>query len=104
MEKKTEQTELGYKEKVKVKEPNLYKVVMHNDNVTTMEFVVELLMTLFKKSENEAVKLMLTIHNSGLAEVGVYPSDVAKSLCATAISIARKNNFPLLVTVEPKES
>ena len=66
------------KEKIKVKKPKDYKVVMHNDDFTTMEFVVNILMTVFKKDINTSNKIMMDVHKIGRGIVGVYPYDIAK--------------------------
>ena len=65
------------KEKVKIKKPKQYKVVMHNDDFTTMEFVVNILMTIFKKDINTSNKIMMDVHKLGRGIVGVYPYDIA---------------------------
>jgi len=79
-----------------------YKVVFHNDDYTTMEFVVESLMTFFHKSETEATHVMLTVHRKGSAVAGVYPREVAETKVAQVMDHARKHGMPLLVTAEPE--
>jgi len=88
------------KEKNKTKEPHQYKVIMHNDDVTTMDFVVVVLVNIFQKPHNEAVELMLTIHNTGSAIVGIYSFDIAISKINQTHQFARVNGFPLTCTYE----
>ena len=89
------------KTKKKLKKPRLYKVIMHNDNYTTMDFVVEILRNVFGKSEFEAHEIMLKIHNSGLGICGVYPYDIAYTKTEIVHYLADKNKFPLKCTIEP---
>lgn len=95
------QTGAAVKERVKVKEPQQYQVVMHNDDFTTMEFVVEVLKLVFSKEPSEAMALMLAIHHSGKAVVGVYTYDIATSKIEKAVALAREEGFPLRCTCEP---
>ncbi|MCQ2236833.1 MAG: ATP-dependent Clp protease adaptor ClpS [Bacteroidales bacterium] len=100
-----EQLEPIQKKSVSVRDEVLespsYDVVMHNDDETTMEFVVALLITVFFKSKAEATSLMMKIHNEGAAIVGTYNSiDIANSKASKAESLARTNDYPLRVTVE----
>ncbi len=80
---------------IKNEEPPQYKVIMLNDDITTMDFVVEVLQTVFQKSYNEAVDLMLTIHKTGSAIVGIYSFDIALSKIKKTHQIARAKGFPL---------
>lgn len=88
------------REKLKPKEPPLYKVIMHNDNITTMDFVVSILQMIYNKNYDEAVETMLKIHNTGNAVVGVYSLDIAISKITRTHQIARANGFPLKCTYE----
>ena len=88
------------KRKIKVKEPDMYRVKMHNDDFTTMDFVVEVLRQVFFKSEAEANALMLSIHKSGYAVVGIYPYDIAVSKVKKTNLMAREHGYPLKVTIE----
>ena len=90
------------KEKQKLKKPKLYKVIMHNDNYTTMEFVVDILMKVFNKSQAEATNIMLKIHNNGFGVCGVYPYDIAVTKMEIVHYLADKNKFPLKCSVEPE--
>lgn len=88
------------KTKTKVQEPKKYKVIMHNDDFTTMEFVVDILTSIFHKNSQEAERLMLLVHNVGSAVVGTYPYDIAVSKVASAINRARSEGFPFRMSVE----
>lgn len=88
------------KEKVKVKKPKNYKVVMHNDDFTTMEFVINILMTVFKKDINTSNKIMMDVHKLGRGIVGVYPYDIAATKVAMALGMAKEEGFPFNITIE----
>ena len=83
-----------------IKEPPMYKVILLNDDFTTKEFVVEILIKIFNKSSSVANELMETIHKTGSAIVGIYSYDIAKSLAQLTIKTARENGFPLRCEVE----
>ena len=82
--------------------PRRYKVMFHNDDYTTMEFVVEVLKRFFHKTDTEAVHVMLTVHKSGAAVAGVYTRDVAETKSIQVMDYARENGMPLLLTTEPE--
>lgn len=86
--------------KVRIEKPHQYKVIFHNDDFTTMEFVTEVLRRIFNKPVDEAVALMMKVHREGRATVGVYSYDVAMTKASMAISMARNEGFPLRVTCE----
>ncbi len=79
-----------------------YKVIFHNDDYTTMEYVVEVLRHFFHKSETEALHIMLTVHKKGKAIAGVYSRDVAETKVAEVMRDAREHGHPLLLTTEPE--
>jgi len=83
-----------------VREPSMYKVMLHNDDYTTMEFVVEVLMFIFNKSTEEAVGIMLNVHRKGIGICGVYTFEVSETKVNSVHSIARQNGFPLKCTME----
>ena len=83
-----------------VKKPPLYKVVLHNDDYTTMEFVVLVLREVFNRSEIDAIRIMLHVHVRGAGIAGVYTYEVAETKAAKATELARAQEFPLLCTVE----
>ena len=89
------------RERVRIEEPRQYKVIFHNDDFTTMEFVTEVLRTVFNKHVDEAVTLMMKVHREGQAVVGVYSYDVAMTKASVATSMARNEGFPLRITCEP---
>jgi ATP-dependent Clp protease adaptor protein ClpS len=98
-----EQSNTRMRERTDLKEPRRYKVTIYNDDFTTMEFVVKILVQVFFKSEAEAETLMLQVHHSDKAVVGIYSYDVATSKVRKATSMAREENFPLRLTVDPEE-
>ena len=81
-------------------EPPQFSVVLHNDDFTTMEFVVMVLCVVFKKSEAEAEELMMRVHKNGQAVAGVYSYDIPMTKAQKATRMARENKFPLRLTVE----
>lgn len=87
----------------KTKRPKLYRVVMHNDDYTTQEFVVHVLIHYFRKDPTEATALMLAVHTKGKAVVGIYTKDIAETKCQQVIDEAREQGHPLMLTVEPDE-
>lgn len=82
------------------KEPSKYNVIMHNDDVTTMDFVVMVLVQIFKKGADEAETIMLRIHSEGSATVGTYYKDIAESKTEYTMALARQEGFPLKLTIE----
>ena len=99
-----QQTKIRERQKIDLREPRNYKVIIHNDDFTTMDFVVRILKEVFFYSEEKAEALMLKVHHSNMAVVGVYTYDIATSKTQKATKMARDNGFPLLITVEPEES
>lgn len=89
------------RQNIKLQEPRKYNVLLHNDDFTTMEFVVKILTTIFRKSEEDANVLMLKVHREGRAVAGTYSLDIAQSKAQKATTMARMENFPLRLTVEP---
>jgi len=87
----------------KVARPKLYKVLMHNDDYTTREFVVEVLKHVFHKSESDAVQIMLHVHHNGLGIAGVYTREIAETKITRVEHLAREYEFPLRLTMEPEE-
>lgn len=82
------------------REPSLYDVIIHNDDHTTMDFVVHILTTIFCKSHDDAEALMMQVHNEGHGVAGTYFKDIAETKAAKARREARENGFPLRLTVE----
>lgn len=100
MAKAQTQTKSGRRTQFKVPEPSLYNVIMHNDDVTTMDFVVWVLQRVFRKSEADAETVMMKIHTEGAAVVGTYFKDIAESKAHYTMQLAQANNFPLKLTTE----
>ena len=86
----------------RIREPKHYKVIMQNDDFTTMEFVVDILMGIFHKDEAEAERLMMLVHEAGKAAVGSYPYDIAVSKVQSAAARAKSEGFPFRMTIEEK--
>jgi len=86
--------------RTKLKKPKLFKVLLHNDDYTTMDFVVFILKHVFRRSDADAVTIMLKVHREGIGIAGVYPYEIAKAKCEKALNLARANEFPLLCTLE----
>jgi ATP-dependent Clp protease adaptor protein ClpS len=96
------QTGDAVKERIKTekKEPTQYKVVLLNDDYTTMEFVVKVLESVFQKSPAEAYQIMMHVHLNGRGIAGVYPWEVAETKAETVISLARDSGYPLKAVTE----
>ncbi|MDR2178297.1 MAG: ATP-dependent Clp protease adaptor ClpS [Treponema sp.] len=84
----------------KPREPEDYRVILLNDNYTTMDFVVEILVSIFRKSEGEAHRIMMDVHSKGQGLVGLYPWDIACTKVEQVHAAAAKNEFPLRCIVE----
>src|SRR5882672_9835475 len=85
----------------KVSEPPLFRVLIHNDDYTTMEFVVWLLESVFNMSQDQAVQVMLNVHVRGSGVAGVFTYEVAEMKVAQTTALAREQEYPLLCTIEP---
>ncbi|KKB11194.1 Clp protease ClpS [Devosia geojensis] len=88
------------KTRPKTKRPNLYRVLLLNDDYTPMEFVVLVLQDVFNKSREDAMRIMLHVHQKGVGECGVYPYEVAETKVTRVMDIARKNQHPLQCVME----
>jgi len=84
------------------KKPELFKVLLLNDDYTTMDFVVEILESVFNKAPAEAYRIMMAVHTQGQGLCGVYPFEVAETKVATVVELARGSGFPLRATMEPE--
>lgn len=87
-------------ESVKTEEPPLYKVLLHNDDYTTMEFVVAVLEKVFRKSNAEATRIMLNVHYEGVGVAGIYTKEIGETKVSTVHQLAKENNFPLRCSME----
>jgi ATP-dependent Clp protease adaptor protein ClpS len=88
--------------KQETKKPELYKVVLLNDDYTTMDFVVEVLEAIFNKQPAEAFRIMMMVHTQGKGLCGVYPHEVAETKVDTVMEVARDHGFPLRAAMEPE--
>ena len=82
------------------KEPTRFRVLLHNDDYTTMEFVLQVLETVFHKTPAEAYRVMMQVHTEGQGLCGVYPHEVAETKAETVQHLARRDGFPLQASVE----
>ncbi|MFP4551896.1 MAG: ATP-dependent Clp protease adapter ClpS [Spirochaetales bacterium] len=88
------------REDTKVQEPEMYRVVLHNDDYTTMDFVIEVIVKVFNKGIVTAMKIMLDVHHKGRGEVGTYTYDIANTKVKQVREMARSREFPLKCTIE----
>lgn len=95
-------TEVLTEEQVKTEKPRLWRVILHNDDFTTMEFVIRVLQEVFKKSEAEATELMLQVHTRGACLAGVYTFEIAETKVQRVQEMAEAAEFPFLCTMEPE--
>jgi ATP-dependent Clp protease adaptor protein ClpS len=93
-------TERRTKEKVKTKRPSMYKCILLNDDYTPMEFVVEILKTIFHRQHAEATRIMLHVHQNGMGIAGVYPFEIAETKIKTVEELARESQYPLKCVME----
>jgi ATP-dependent Clp protease adaptor protein ClpS len=101
-DKPSEKGSPGADVKERVEKPKMWRVLLFNDDYTTMEFVIEVLMEVFRKTMPEATRVMLTVHRSGKGVAGVYTREVAETKATQATDRARTAGYPLLVTTEPE--
>jgi len=85
-----------------VRPPPLYRVLLHNDNYTTMEFVVHVLQSVFRKKTEDAVRIMLHVHRNGIGMAGVFTAEIAETKVDSVHKLARANGFPLRCSMEPE--
>jgi ATP-dependent Clp protease adaptor protein ClpS len=88
--------------KHQVKKPEMFKVLLLNDDYTTMDFVIEILESVFYKQPAEAYRIMMAVHTQGKGLCGVYPHEVAETEVASVVERARSSGFPLLAAMEPE--
>ncbi len=87
---------------VKVKRPKKYKVILHNDDYTTMEFVIYILKAVFHKNSSEAEKIMWEVHEKGRGICGIYSYEIAETKAKRVEMLAKENSHPLMCTIEPE--
>lgn len=97
-----QESEVVTRKKERTKRPRRYKVIFHNDDYTTMEFVVRVLESIFHKSPAEATQVMLKIHKDGSGVAGVYTREVAETKREQTLQWAREEQHPLMLTIEPE--
>jgi ATP-dependent Clp protease adaptor protein ClpS len=85
---------------LELQEPEMYRVLLHNDDYTSMDFVVEILMKIFHKNHHDAERIMITIHEKGSAVCGVYTFEIAQTKAEQVKRLAKQNEYPLLATIE----
>ena len=105
MSKRTRRDEeggLATRTQSKTKKPRMYKVLLHNDDYTTMEFVVWLLQRVFKRTQAESTRIMLHIHQTGIGVAGVYTREIAETRMIQVLELAEQNGHPLQCTMEPE--
>lgn len=86
----------------KLERPRMWRVLLHNDDYTTQDFVVWVLESIFHKPRGEAFAIMMSVHRSGMGVAGVYTYDVAQTKVKSTKQLAEEHEFPLLVTLEPE--
>jgi ATP-dependent Clp protease adaptor protein ClpS len=94
---------VAVKERTKTKKPPMYKVLLHNDDYTTKEFVVMILQSIFNKGESDAVRIMMHVHNNGVGVAGVYTFEVAETKVTKTINLAQAYEYPLQCSLEPAD-
>jgi ATP-dependent Clp protease adaptor protein ClpS len=92
------------RKRAKLSAPGMWKVLLHNDDYTTQEFVVFLLKTVFRKPEPEATAIMLAVHRAGVGVAGIYTRDVAETRAERGRQLAEREGFPLLLSVEADDA
>ncbi|MEQ1722506.1 MAG: ATP-dependent Clp protease adaptor ClpS [Pseudobdellovibrio sp.] len=92
--------DLGIDDEIMTEEPKLYKVLMHNDDYTPMDFVIFVLKKIFNKDENDSHKIMLDVHNKGVGVAGIYSFEVAETKVMQANQFAKNNQYPLKTSFE----
>ena len=95
-----EQSGVGLSVEDEVREPRQFKVMLHNDDYTTMEFVVLVLVSVFRKNENEATQIMLNVHNNGVGVCGIYTAEVAELKVSLVPRLAKESGYPLRCSME----
>lgn len=92
--------EITIKSEIELDEPPMYKVLLHNDDYTTMDFVIMILSRIFHKNQTDAEAIMVQVHKQGKGICGVYTKEIAKTKVEQVTSLAKQNQFPLLATYE----
>lgn len=90
------------KEDQKVQKPRRYKVLLHNDDFTPIDWVANLIKHVFRKSESEAVRITMEVHEKGTGVAGIYTREIAETKCAIVLAQAQKDGHPLMASIEPE--
>lgn len=93
--------DIAVEESTRLSEPPKHVVILHNDDFTTMEFVLEVLHRFFKKTHEESMKIMLSVHHNGSGVAGIYPVEIAETKVEQVTEYAKTHSYPLRVTTEP---
>jgi ATP-dependent Clp protease adaptor protein ClpS len=93
---------VAVRERPKTRRPSLYRVLLHNDDYTTMEFVVDALVRYFEKTATEATRIMLQVHHLGVGVAGTYTRDEAETRIERVTTAAQAEGYPLMLTMEPE--
>lgn len=96
----SENTSIKEETKIKLKKPKMYRVILNNDDYTTMEFVIEVLVAIFHKSATESTIIMMDVHEKGKGIVGIYTYDIAQTKVLQVEEMALEREFPLKVSLE----
>ena len=94
---------LKSREEKKLARPRMFRVLLHNDDYTPMDFVVRLLQSVFHHNETESTRIMLQVHNHGAGVAGIYTHEIAETKVAQVHMMARENDCPLMASLEPEE-
>jgi len=94
------QNELDLDLELDIIHPKMYKVILHNDDYSTFDFVIQVLIEVFNKNKDEAVELTLRVDREGYAVVGIYPKDIAETKISLVKFMAKEAGYPLLATME----
>lgn len=94
------ETKLEEKTIIDIEKPRMYKVIIYNDDYTTMDFVIEVLVSIFSKNVPEAVKIMFSVHKKGSGVAGIYSYDIAATKIKQTQNMANKSGYPLKLTME----
>jgi ATP-dependent Clp protease adaptor protein ClpS len=94
---------VAVKERTRTKKPPMYRVLLHNDDYTTKEFVVMVLQSVFRHGEGEAVRIMMHVHSNGVGVAGVFTHEVAETKIHKTLQLSRAYEYPLQCTMEPAD-
>ena len=100
---KSNVTEVITQEKIELKKPKLFKVILLNDDYTPMEYVVNLIKLVFRKNESEAVNIMLMVHKKGSGVCGIFTKEIAETKVETVLKMAKTDQHPLKCIMEPDQ-